>query len=488
MTNRLRSAFSTTRRTACSTLVAAVAALAITLTAALPAGGQEIEGSSESTTFTFEDYPANISGSGAAPPITTEYADDGLIFPNGVTALLFNDSSFPPRPDLPHSGETIITTCYSAEFCSSRIVMEFTEALEVLELYAGYSSPLDTAADLVLEAYDTNGAVVGVDIVTLGPSDRAVAADTVLRVEDSAGRIQTARVLWADESRFLSQLLVDDITVSPFVAATELTPDVDTLDLNVDAVGDGEAQIVTVTNTGNVPIVGVIPRLASDNEVVAVLAATTDQGCGSQLDVGQSCVVSVSAVASPDAQTSTSFETELTLLDNAGQLLATVQVNVSVSVPEQVTTTSTTATTVTDEPEDIADEDPAPEDDLGESAQTPEAEEPVAADEVAPEESIDPLLGLLLPVLMVGALALILRFLLRRRGSRSHALAPPTPPPPPPPPPEQFNRPPPPSVNFTVRPDSGKQTINEKPGSVLTLVASLTTHPADTTIEERARQ
>jgi hypothetical protein len=50
---------------------------------------------------TFEDYPANISGTGAAPKITDQYRDRGVVFPDGVTALRFTADSFPRPPSYP---------------------------------------------------------------------------------------------------------------------------------------------------------------------------------------------------------------------------------------------------------------------------------------------------------------------------------------------------------------------------------------------------
>jgi hypothetical protein len=47
---------------------------------------------------TFDDYPANISGTGAAPEITDQYGDRGVVFPDGVTALRFSADRFSPGP------------------------------------------------------------------------------------------------------------------------------------------------------------------------------------------------------------------------------------------------------------------------------------------------------------------------------------------------------------------------------------------------------
>ncbi len=220
----------------------------------------------------FDDYPANISGSPAAPAITGAYAERGVLFPNGVTALRFDDTSFPPRPDLPRSPANVITTCYSAEFCSSGFTMEFTRSVELLTLYVGYAGPLDAPAELVIEAFDESGTTVAASSVVVPAADAAQPAAIDLTVSDPTGSITRAVVGWADPSRFLGRLIADDLTLVPFVARPELASDPALLELA--ATDSVVERTLTVVNTGNVGLFDVFVTL--DEEDVTGAGAAID--------------------------------------------------------------------------------------------------------------------------------------------------------------------------------------------------------------------
>ncbi|MEL6984421.1 MAG: hypothetical protein AAFO29_18490, partial [Actinomycetota bacterium] len=270
-------------------LATAIGALAILgllgATTAAPSGAQ----TPSEEFFDFEDVEARISGSPATAPIEQNYASRGLIFPTGVTALVFDDTSFPPRPDLPRSPSQVLTTCYSQEVCSTRINMAFDPPLERVDLYTGYAQRLLQPADVVLEIFDASGTSLGATRATLGASDVATPADTLLSVTDQPGRIAAAEVRLADEDRFLSSLFVDDLTIVPFVALAqaELTPDPIELDLTDEAVST-QIQLV---NTGNQPLTDLTIEILDVDDAVVDLAASLGPACAPVLAPGDRCPV-----------------------------------------------------------------------------------------------------------------------------------------------------------------------------------------------------
>ena len=173
----------------------------------------------------FEDYPANRVGTPSAAPVVDFYRDRGLLFVPGVTALVYDDQSAPADPDFPRSGDTVITSCYSAEFCTNNIEMELAVAHRRVQLWVGYDGRLSAAADLLLIGFDRDRTPVARRALTLGPSDGRIPVALPMSVEDPEGRITSLQLAWADQRSFLAGLSVDDVELTPFVAdpATETT-------------------------------------------------------------------------------------------------------------------------------------------------------------------------------------------------------------------------------------------------------------------------
>lgn len=262
-------ASATIRRVRRAAIVAA-ATTALAMTAATGAVAQD-----DRAVIDFEDVPANRSGTGAAPAVTDEFVEThGVVFEDGVTPLVFDEESFPPRPDLPRSGSTVITTCYSAEFCSNEITIGFTRAYEEITVWAGYSSSLSEPAALVMEAFAPSGELIDDVFTVLGPDDAAIPAENALTVSDGLGRIARVVVRWDDPTRFLSQLILDDLELVPFGERRELTPFPDLLVLDG---SDGPVEdAIEFVNTGNVAIPIGSVGIGPDGDVDAFVLLDTN--------------------------------------------------------------------------------------------------------------------------------------------------------------------------------------------------------------------
>jgi hypothetical protein len=208
----------------------------------------------ESTTFDFEDVSARISGAPAALPITDEYRERGVTFPNGVTALVFDDTSLPPRPDLPRSGEQVITTCYSIEFCTNRIDLTFNPPLERIELFAGSRRQIDDDAALVLQTLDATGAVLDSTAEVFEASRTVVPADRLLSLDDADGRIAGAALFWVENGTRLDGLIVDDLTIVPFVPPSTTEPETTSTTVTISTTTTTARETTTTTDGPGEPV------------------------------------------------------------------------------------------------------------------------------------------------------------------------------------------------------------------------------------------
>ena len=448
-----------------------------------PAEGQEGDQDSDAQVavevINFDSYPANISGSGAAPLISDEYASQGLVFPRGATALVFDETSFPPRPDLPRSGDTVITSCYSQEFCSSVILMAFDPPVSELTLFAGYSASLNEPAALVLEGFDGNGDVVDSEEVIIKAAPAATPANTPITVTDAAGRIESALIRWTDADRFLSQLIVDDVTVTPFVATSELTVAPPALELTVE--DEVVREVLKLSNTGNVAL----PSLAFFtldgfgelvDETGAELMVDADSDCLEQIEPGQSCDLILQVFPDPENEQELTVAGALTFRTLSGAPGREIPVVVSVTLSPPV---DPNPNPDPDPVEPEPDDDPAPDlDPLNPEEDSVDAESDAVNPNLMPPEP-DPV-DWWIPVLIVGAI-LLLGMMVRRRIRRRRSKRPPPPPEPDASPrsPERPDRP----VyrpTLTGTSDPGTQTVKAPTGAGPTLVIALNEEPAAT--------
>lgn len=413
----------------------------------------------------FDDYPANISGTLAAPQITDRYADQGVVFPDGVTALRFTEESSPAAPDLPRSPEVVITTCYAKESCTNRIPLAFTADMEQVGVYVGSAAQLTAPGVLVMTAFDAQGTPLSRSEVTL-PRGVLVPARYQLGLHDPAGRIRSAEITWATDGRNHDRLVLDDLTLTPFVAAPALTSKPGRLNLTLhDRV---EHQTMTVTNTGNVVLTGLAALFRTDPVDVQPVAdiQLSQPGCFAGLKPGDACTLTLTG--NPRSTGTTNGAIEFTTVPRGSgdaPIKALLRVPVVVTViPTTATSTQTTSENSTTSTTSAA-------------ATTPTTGEPTVVPTTPPSEATGepipwarPAAGILIAVL--GALVFIgvpgLSRRLRRRGRevderavQHHVVGP----------------------SITIRSDAGRQAIDQRSGPVLTLVA-FSPPPATITEEE----
>jgi hypothetical protein len=170
----------------------------------------------ERTIIDFEDAPSGRSGTPVSE-FTDFYEPVGLEFVRPVTALIFDEASIPALANFARSGSTVITDCYAEEFCANRIEIAFAQRHRRLELWVGFGSALNESANVVLEGFGADGRLLSSDSVGLGPSDEAIPIRVPLVVSDPAGQIVGVVLRWEEPERFLSDLALDDIELTPAI-------------------------------------------------------------------------------------------------------------------------------------------------------------------------------------------------------------------------------------------------------------------------------
>jgi hypothetical protein len=409
---------------------------------------------------TFDDYPANISGTGAAPEITDQYGDRGVVFPDGVTALRFSADSFPPAPELPRSPQVVITTCYSVEFCTNRIAMTFTTDTQRVAVYVGTAAALTEPGQVVMTAFDAQGTPLIQSAVEL-PVGGLVPAQNELGVEDPAGRIRSAEIGWGNEGANHDHLVLDDLTITRFVARPELTANPSKLSLTLD--DQVEHQTITVNNTGNVALTDLAaifrPDLADAEPVADIELLGLD--CLTSLKPGQACVVKIAA--HPLSRGTTTGVIEFATpsgLESNGPANALLGVAVVVSVSPTTTPTGTTSPTTTPTATTTVTSGPS-------ANQTTPSSDP----NYHPASWIQPLAGGLMAFLLAALIFVgipVLSRRLRPRGPRAD---------------KAWAQSHPASPSITIRSDPGRSAIDDQSRPLLTLVA-VGPRPVTTITEE----
>jgi hypothetical protein len=165
----------------------------------------------------FEDLDAPGNGTPGLN-VGNQYADRGITF-NFPDALDYSKGLF-AIPGFAHSGTKAVELCYSQEFCTVPLGMDFTTGQSRVKVWVGYDavlgSTLDSPQTVILRAFDASGAQIGQDTATLGPAtDRnSIPIATPLEVTQSAGNIVSATVgfLGAETRQiFNNALAVDDV-------------------------------------------------------------------------------------------------------------------------------------------------------------------------------------------------------------------------------------------------------------------------------------
>lgn len=296
------------------------------------------------TTVDFDDYPATRSGTPPAPDITDRYRSSGVVFATPVTALVFDSSSVPPGP-LARSGNVAVASCYGEEFCTDRIDMNLTAAAQRVEVWVGSTSPLASPADVVIQGRDASGKILSSGKATLGSSPSPIPVSKALSVSDDTGRLESVRVEWAAGSH--SDLLLDDVTIEPFVPVRRLELDPANVTLTADTL---PAQAtVKLTNTGNQ---AVTPSAVTVAESAVDARWAVDAGpCLQLLAPRQSCTLTVRLEAAPDGQ----VRGRLAVRDSQGVLLGSGPVTADVKAVTDTSASDPTSSTDVTEPTESTD-------------------------------------------------------------------------------------------------------------------------------------
>lgn len=299
----------------------------------------------DSTFIDFEDYRAGRTGSPAAPPVDDFYFDSGIVLV-GATALIYDDLSIPADPDFARSGSVILTSCYSTEFCSNHIEMEFIDPQERVQLWVGYQFPLEEPAELILEGLGETGAVVAQSVVAIEASDSRAPVRVPIEISSPDGAILAATIRWGDTTRFLSGLAIDDINFTPFVAVREVALSPDPAEFTGES--GSATQVITVTNIGTVDVLIGSATLEAPGSSATDLGVFTvdDSACRIELSPGNSCSVSVVF----DATDSGVIEADLIVRAVDGGPLGAGQIIGSVQIPPQPPPVAPTSTPTPDAP------------------------------------------------------------------------------------------------------------------------------------------
>ena len=291
---------------------------------------------SDPVTIDFEDAPASRSGTPAANPITDRYRAAGVVFTTPVTPLRFDGTSIPRGP-LARSGDVAVTTCYAQEFCSNRIELRLTSATERVTLWVGSSSELRTATTITMEGRDAKGRLLDQAAVRLGPSTAPIGVSQSLEVSDVKGTLAQVMVSGA-----LSSLLIDDLTVAPYVLVPRLAFDPIRLDVQAEA-GEATPTSVQLTNLGDTAVA--LPSIAVEGDGASLWSVDTST-CPRTLASNRSCRVDLGFRPTATG----SVETRLVARDPSNKVLASASLVVTVLASTSTTIPATTSATAAPPP------------------------------------------------------------------------------------------------------------------------------------------
>jgi len=315
----------------------------------------------------------------------------------------------------------------------------------------------------VMSAFDAQQTPLTRSTVEL-PAGGLVPAQHMLGLDDPGGRIRSVDISWEKNGSNHDHLVLDDLTITPFVTRPGLTSDPSRLSLTL---RDQDAQqTLIVNNTGNVALtdLGAVfrPDLVDTEPVVDIQLLGLD--CLASLKPGQACIVTLAA-RPRDRGTTNGVIEFATPAERAGGEAGNVLLRVPVVlmvIPTGATPTETPSgsTTPTTTPTTTATAGPSID-------QTTPAGNPTKA----PATWVPPAAGVLIALLVlalifVGGPTLLHR--LRRRRPRTdetrgqNHLA---------------------SPSITIRSDTGRSVIDDRSRPVLTLIA-VSPQPVTTMTED----
>ena len=181
----------------------------------------------EAAAINFEDLITNGPGSPALP-VTNQYDTLGVLFSN-AGALDYANAI----PGFAHSGSRAVELCYAAEFCSSRLTMNFLTSQAQVRVWVGVRGGLNAPRTVILRTFNGLGIEVGHASSDLPASISDIPISTPLEVQLGSASIDSATVGFLDaegtgtgENAFLA---VDDVEFNTGPACADITLAPDTL-------------------------------------------------------------------------------------------------------------------------------------------------------------------------------------------------------------------------------------------------------------------
>jgi len=261
-----------------------LALVALTLSAAsTPAVAVVKDDAPQTFAIDFEDYPATGPGTPAGPGITDFYADLGVTF-NSPSVLDYDQGI--AIEGFARSGSQVAEHCYSQEFCSVPIRIDFDDPQARVGMWVGYSwTGLERTDEVMMIGYDAEGSRVAVASVAL-PGGDIVPVDTFVEVWSPEVPIRSVEVRWDDAQTPTNGLAIDDVTFEPW--APSVSPDPDgSIDLGKAEIGSVVEGVFDVVNTGNTAVA--IDEVTGSEGLVVVESLCT----GVSLLPGERCAVTV---------------------------------------------------------------------------------------------------------------------------------------------------------------------------------------------------
>jgi len=160
----------------------------------------------------FEDLTTGGPGQGGQVLVFHQYANKGITF-NDPFALDYSKGI--PLKDFAHSGTKAIEQCYSKEFCTTPIEMNFTAGQKRVKVWVGYSAKLAYQRTVILHAFDSAGAQVGQATATFQPGNAPIPIQTPMEVISDSANIYSVTINFAPSPTYgkleTNSLAVDDV-------------------------------------------------------------------------------------------------------------------------------------------------------------------------------------------------------------------------------------------------------------------------------------